>query len=218
METKRNRADRRKYHILYKTTCLITNKFYIGMHSTDSLEDGYIGSGKQLWRSVNKHGKENHVTEILELLPNRRSLKEREKQIVNEEFIKDKMCMNLMIGGQGGFISEEQQRTRSIAAGKAFSNRLKNDPEFRKIHANRTSKMNKELHAKGILKAPDWTGKKHSKETKEKIGKSNSIKQKGSNNSQFGKCWITNGVESKKIMKGDQIPEGWKLGRKIKQP
>ena len=216
MEMKRNRADRRKYHILYKTTCLITKRFYIGMHSTDNLEDGYIGSGKQLWRSINKHGKDNHDTEILETLPDRSSLKEREKHIVNEEFIKDKMCMNLMVGGEGGFISEEQQRTRSLAGAKAMANKLKNDPEFRKIHADRTSKKNKELHAKGILKAPDWTGKKHSEETKIKIGKANSIKQKGSNNSQFGKCWITNEIESKTIMKGDQIPEGWRLGRKIK--
>jgi hypothetical protein len=34
-------------------------------------------------------------------------------------------------------------------------------------------------------------------------------------NSQYGKCWITNEVESKKIFKGDLIPEGWRLGRKM---
>ncbi len=49
-------AIRRKYHIIYKTTCTITNKFYVSMHSTDNLEDGYQGSGKRLKYSVNKHG------------------------------------------------------------------------------------------------------------------------------------------------------------------
>lgn len=38
----KRQAERRKYHYIYKTTCLITNRYYIGMHSTDNLEDGYI--------------------------------------------------------------------------------------------------------------------------------------------------------------------------------
>jgi len=32
--------------------------------------------------------------------------------------------------------------------------------------------------------------------------------------SQFGKRWITNESESKKINKNDLIPSGWRLGRK----
>jgi hypothetical protein len=53
-------------------------------------------------------------------------------------------------------------------------------------------------------------------EHKIKISIKNSIKQTGNGNSQFGTCWITNGKESKKIHLGDLIPDGWKLGRKIK--
>ena len=205
-------ASRRKYHIIYKTTCLITNKFYVGMHSTDNLEDGYIGSGKLLWLSVNKHGKENHATEILETLPDRSSLKEREKHIVNEEFLKDKMCMNLAIGGEGGAGKATKEQ---LYKGAVNANKVKwSNPEFRSKMSKILSERNKELHAKGIMKAPDWTGKKHSKETIEKL--KGHKRQSGSNNSQFGKCWITNNTESKRIMKGDQIPEGWRLGRKIK--
>jgi len=79
----------RKYHYIYKITCKITNRYYIGMHSTDDLNDGYFGSGKRLWFSINYHGKENHVKEILEFLPTRQLLKEREKEIVNKELIGD---------------------------------------------------------------------------------------------------------------------------------
>jgi hypothetical protein len=56
------------YHYIYKTTCTITGKYYVGMHSSSNLEDGYIGSGKKLWNSVRKHGRENHIIEILGIL------------------------------------------------------------------------------------------------------------------------------------------------------
>ena len=68
----------RRYHYIYKTTCIITGRYYIGMHSTDNLDDGYLGSGKRLWFSINYHGKENHTKEILEFLDSRKLLKERE--------------------------------------------------------------------------------------------------------------------------------------------
>ena len=75
----------KKYHYIYKTTCKITGKFYVGMHSSDSLEDGYLGSGKILGYSRAKYGDENHVREILEFCVSREQLKSREKEIVNEE-------------------------------------------------------------------------------------------------------------------------------------
>lgn len=34
-----------KYHIIHKTTNLINGKIYVGMHSTDNLNDGYLGMG-----------------------------------------------------------------------------------------------------------------------------------------------------------------------------
>ena len=41
--------------------------------------------------------------------------------------------------------------------------------------------------------------------------------QKGSRNSQFGTKWIHRGLENKKIARDDPIPEGWELGRKLKE-
>ena len=72
------------------------------MHSTDDLEDGYFGSGQLLWKSIKKHGKEKHTKEILEFLPSRKKLKDRERELVNEELLSDCLCMNLRVGGEGG--------------------------------------------------------------------------------------------------------------------
>jgi hypothetical protein len=213
----KKQASRRKFHYIYKTTCIITERFYIGMHSTDNLKDGYVGSGKRLWHSINKHGKENHVCEILEFLPDRKSLAEREKEIVNIELIDEELCMNLALGGGGGF-SKETQR---LGAKKSNERQieLRNDENWRLHKQIAQSNALKNGYKTGKRVAHyfyDWSDKSHTDETKQKIGEANSIKQKGENNSQYGKCWITNEIESKKIYKGDTIPEGWRLGRKIK--
>lgn len=130
---KANRADQRKYHIIYKTTCIVTGKWYIGMHSTDDLEDGYLGSGKQLKYSVNKYGAEQHVRLIMEFLPTRKTLSLREAEIVNANLLKDPLCMNRMLGGSGndpGFwdhAKEETKRKISENSKRMWQNR-KADP------------------------------------------------------------------------------------------
>ena len=53
------------YYLIYKTTNLINNKFYIGMHGTNNLEDGYLGSGKIILSAIRLYGKENFIREIL---------------------------------------------------------------------------------------------------------------------------------------------------------
>ena len=93
----------KKYHYIYKTTCKITGKFYVGMHSSNSLDDGYLGSGKILGYSRHKYGDENHVREILEFCVSREQLKSREKEIVNEKLLSDPLNINLKYGGEGGW-------------------------------------------------------------------------------------------------------------------
>jgi len=199
-----------KYHYIYKTTCLVNQKYYVGMHSTSDLEDGYLGSGRRIWLSIRKHGKENHSFEILEMLESRSSLKEREKELVNEEMLQDPMCMNLMIGGEGGFISVEQQRNRSVAAGKASAKKLKEDKDFRKVFMDRARERMKKRHERGEVNYATFTNRKHSEETKKKMSEAD---RTGNNNSQFGTMWITDDSQSKKIKKSDPIPEGWRKGR-----
>ena len=100
----------KKYHFIYKTTNLLNGKYYVGMHSTSNLKDGYLGSGKRLRYSIRKYGESNFKLEILEFLSTREELVRREKELVNEDLIKDFSCMNLKLGGSGGFCSEEHAR------------------------------------------------------------------------------------------------------------
>lgn len=93
----------KKFHYIYKIT-RFDGKYYIGLHSTDNLDDGYFGSGLKITRSIKKYGKDAHTKEIIEFLPNREDLKKREAEIVNEECISDPLCMNIALGGTGGDI------------------------------------------------------------------------------------------------------------------
>lgn len=209
----------KKYHYIYKTTCNVTGKYYIGMHSTDNLEDGYMGSGKRLWFSLNYHGKENHTKEILEFCEGREELKEREAEIVNEQLLNEDLCMNLMTGGQGGFSGEEHMMKFVRAGGEAFTKKLEEDEEFRekrRIHCSNNMKKN---IREGKIKPYDWTGRKHTDKAKVNMSKAKSGKGLGKNNSQYGTCWVTKDGNNKKIKKEEFntfISQGWEKGRKMK--
>jgi len=181
-----------KYHFIYKTTCLETNRFYIGMHSTSNLDDGYLGSGRRIWLSITKYGKSKHSLEILEFLPNRTELKNREKEIVNESLLKDPMCMNLQLGGGGGFLNKEHQLKCSSAGGKT-TNLEKSANASKKLTETNLRRVSEGSH-KAWKQNYDWRGKTHTEETRLKIGKTNSTKQKGEGNSQFGTKWVSHPV------------------------
>ena len=89
------------YHLLYKTTNLLNNRFYIGVHSTRILEYGYLGSGKLLQYEIKKYGKENLKREILEYCDNRESLYLKEREIVDRNLLLNEQCLNLKYGGDG---------------------------------------------------------------------------------------------------------------------
>lgn len=204
----------KKYHFIYKTIDTRNENFYIGMHSTDDLNDGYVGSGTRLRRLIYKHGKEIFNMEILEFLPDRKSLRKREEEIVNSDLLLEDKCMNLKPGGYGGFNNEEHKKKFHSAGGrkvrqmfnKINSERLKTDPEYRK-------KWEKSMRDSGTWSGDYWKGKKHSKETKLKMGESMKGVGVGNKNSQFGTMWITDGTKNKKIKKGSKIPSGWNPGR-----
>lgn len=114
-----------EHYIVYCTTCQVTKKWYIGVHSTNNLDDGYLGSGKLLKYSIDKYGKENHTRKILFHCDTEEQAYEIESSMVNHHTIKLELCMNLVEGGVGGnkidysdpennWIREKSSKRRSI--------------------------------------------------------------------------------------------------------
>lgn len=168
------------------------------MHSTNVIDDGYLGSGKILKYSFAKHGRENHQRTILEHLPSREALKLRETEVVNEKLLSNPLNMNLKYGGEGGFLAEANKtngfhRKGAIAANvirkKRFQEKMK-DPAFRQSWMDAIQKNRR--------KPENF---KHSEETKHQMSLSHQGKHDGVLNSQFGSCWVTKNDQSVKIKK-----------------
>jgi hypothetical protein len=204
-------------HYIYKTTCIITGRWYIGMHSTCNLDDGYMGSGKRLRYSIRKYGVENHKKEIIEFFETRELLVEAEKKIITPMMLQDNNCMNLAEGGTGGNLCSLEQQKINLSKAREKQKELRvtdldwneKDRQRKSLAIKLAYKNGRKVHTLG------FKDKLHSNETKQLM--SEKAKERiGEKNSQYGTCWITNEKENKKINKNDLIPEGWRLGRKIK--
>lgn len=189
------------FYTIYKITNKLDGKYYIGKHVTTNLNDGYMGSGKFIQRAIKKHGLNNFTKEILHIFDNEAAMnaKERELVIVSEE------TYNLCEGGKGGwsYINRcglnkkftEQERKKGS---RTISKKWKSDPLWAKKQKEKIYDSNSKL--KEAAKTA-FLGKNHSQEWKNSHSSIMKEKQQGIKNSQYGTCWITNGIENKKIPK-----------------
>jgi len=92
--------DDYKYNYFYKITNNLNGNFYYGIHSTNNLEDGYMGSGLKLKRAFNKYGIENFSKEIIKFFNTRKELADYEAEIVTEVLVNDTNCYNTSLGGE----------------------------------------------------------------------------------------------------------------------
>lgn len=97
----------KKHNLVYKTVNLINSKFYIGKHSTDHLNDGYLGSGLLLKAAIRIYGKENFKREILHDLSTSYKAANIERELITEELLLNDQCYNIALGGTGGNLGKE---------------------------------------------------------------------------------------------------------------
>lgn len=134
------------YFIIYKTTNLINNRFYIGFHCCSQLDDDYLGSGTAINRAIKKYGEENFKREILIMCSSFEELVLKEESIVNIELLKDPLCYNLTIGGKGGFYYINNGKNKKEIRNRATESLRKtheNNPEIRQRIGKKVSEYAK---------------------------------------------------------------------------
>jgi hypothetical protein len=69
--------DNKQHHFVFVTTCTVTGKQFVDFHSTDDMDDGYLGRARLLLNSVEEHGVECHERTILEHAEDRYDVEEK---------------------------------------------------------------------------------------------------------------------------------------------
>lgn len=100
---------------VYKTTCGISGKVYVGVHKAKKIPNNYIGCGvasdvtaktralkikSPFVQAVAKYGYKNFNKEILKTFDNADDAYNMEAQIVNEEWIRSGNSYNVALGGR----------------------------------------------------------------------------------------------------------------------
>jgi hypothetical protein len=86
------------YHIVYKTVNKTNSKYYIGVHSTENIDDSYLGSGTNILRAIRKYGKNNFERNIISIHTSRDLALKEEYHLVKLA-LDDELCYNLCEGG-----------------------------------------------------------------------------------------------------------------------
>jgi hypothetical protein len=87
-------------YCVYKTTNLINEKEYIGFHKfKESVDDGYMGSGKLIKRALNLYGTDSFDKEVIAIFHDIEDAKEYERLLVDKKYFSRKDTYNLSIGG-----------------------------------------------------------------------------------------------------------------------
>ena len=179
------------YHYFYKITNKLNGKFYYGVHNTNNLNDGYSGSGKILKEAYKKYGIENFEKVIEKFFDTEEDAFGYEKEIVNEDLIKDPNCYNIQVGGK--YFSTAGMVPVKDANGNKFWVR-----------------KDEEIYINGDV-TPIWKGRHHTEEERTKVREKMTPK-----NSTNDRVWVNKDEKVKylrKIFLDDYINDGWKLGR-----
>lgn len=90
------------YCTVYKITNKCNGMIYVGVHRTENINDGYMGSGVLLVEARKKYSIDCFEKEILFVFDNDKDMFDMEAKLVNEEFVQSKQTYNTMLGGPGG--------------------------------------------------------------------------------------------------------------------
>ena len=94
------------FHYVYEITNKINGKKYIGKHSTNNLNDKYMGSGVAISEAIKKYGIENFSKNILHLCNSEEeAFKFELLEIEKVEATKNSLYYNIASGGKGGVVS-----------------------------------------------------------------------------------------------------------------
>lgn len=116
------------FYYFYKITNKINGKYYYGVHSTNNIEDGYMGSGVVITKAYEKYGIGNFQKQILKFFDNKEQMYQFQQEIVTLQQVNNPMCYNMIVGGKNAYVAKHlsQIARQKNKGSQCFKNRLKN--------------------------------------------------------------------------------------------
>jgi hypothetical protein len=166
------------------------------------MNDGYFGSGTNLRRAIKKYGKDKFIKEILEYFENEESMLAREKEVVNEDFVKSATTYNINVGGRGSFSYINSLPNQNHKPGQQKDASVRGHQAMRQKRLDDTFVQQFSKKISTIVKEQYRNGKRVNPATWHK--------------------WVSNNyLQVSKYVPADSINElvnqGWVLGRKFKK-
>ncbi len=87
------------FHYVYETKNLKNAKCYIGVHSSENLDDDYLGSGTAIQHAIKKYGRENFARTVLQVFDTIDAALIYESELVDVPFVERRDTYNLVVGG-----------------------------------------------------------------------------------------------------------------------
>lgn len=136
----------KKYNYIYLITNNINGKIYIGKHSTDDLNDDYMGSGKILYKAKQKYGLENFTKEYLAFSDTEEKLNWLEKFYIKKYNAKE-TGYNLTDGGDGviGHIDSDETRLKKSLSHKGIKRGPMSEKTKQKLRKPKTDEHKRKL-------------------------------------------------------------------------
>lgn len=208
------------FYFAYKTTNNVNGRYYLGVHQTMNVDDGYVGSGKALKRAVNKYGVESFSREIVKFFDSSEEMFTYERDVlVTQTIVDDKNSYNMTLGGLGGFkvvdVCDWKSKLKNSRKGKTPFLGYSHTPETKQKMSQ--SRKGKKAWNKGL--PGTFTNKTHSPETKEKLSKLKTGLLVGEKNVFYGKSfvkgrkWYNDGLKTFYLYPSDPETTGLKIGR-----
>lgn len=231
------------YGYIYKITCKVNGRCYVGQHRKSVFDDAYWGSSKnpEFKSDFKQYGKENFNREILYWATTQSELNEKEMDfIISENALTSNGGYNLWLNrSQIEWTSEakekflaivnspeykEKQRIASsnrkvsLETRKKISESIKNSKKHKEAIKKITSDPNYRKHMSEVIKNSEKHKKWYTDPELRKIRFENPEYRKKvsrrTSESQIGKHWYNNGIFN---VFRFECPEGFKSGRIYKR-
>ncbi len=142
--------NQKSFHYIYITTNNISGMKYVGQHSTDNLNDNYIGTGRKFIESIKKHGKQNFRKEILEYGNSADELDELEIKYIKSNNTLYPGGYNMTSGGESK--KEYSKESLCIMSEKAKGRKISEETRIKMSKASRGRVFSAESRKKRSLK------------------------------------------------------------------